>query len=211
MTAPVRSITVTTYTSLVSMTRAEARAYLAQFLAEMPTCFERLKQQCADTGGPQESELDFTPESLEGLWDWAAPRFRWRETYTPPASPGELRRQFDPDDLEPPEELPSWFHHPSGHGLAEFSAETLWLIDSVGRYLGQTVVDSVPNTRWTLGASRPKGNMLANQPVLGGLSYEVSPLITCVVLTSQTLTEWEQTTPLFEAYEQYVTLAQHDA
>jgi hypothetical protein len=170
------------------MTKPQARAYLEQFLGEMPACLDRLRRRCAATGGPVESDLDFTADSLDRVWSWAAPRFQWREGYTPPASRGDLQPQFNPDDLEPPEDLPSWFYHPSGIGLARFSAATLLLIDRLGRYLGQAVINSVPGTGWTTGATRPKGNMFANHPVLAGIAYEVSPMSACASLAAQP--EW---------------------
>lgn len=190
MTSSVGSISVTTYTSFVSMTKAEARAYLAQFLDEMPRCLDRLMRQCAETGGPVESDLDYTAKSLDALWSWAAPRFQWRDSYTPPASRGELQPQFNADDLEPPEDLPSWVYHPSGHGFDRFSAETLWLIDGLARYLGETVITCIPGTRWASGATRPKGNMVANQPIVAGLTGEESPIFACTGLASRRLTPW---------------------
>lgn len=186
----VRSVGVTTYTAFVTMTKPEARDYLERFLKEMPACIERLTAVAASTGGPGRSELDYTPESLDVLYAWAAPRFAWRASYQPPAFRGDLRAQFNPEDLEAPEDLPSWFHHPSGVGLAEFSAETLWLIDGLARYLGETVINCVPGTRWASGATRPKGNMVANQPILAGLSDEESPIFACTGLASRMLTPW---------------------
>jgi hypothetical protein len=207
MSTEVCSPTVTPYTSFVTMTKPEARAYLDRFLGEMPASLERLVRLSAATGGPSQGELNYTPKSLEPLWSWATPRFAWREGFIPPAFRGDFQPQYMPENLEPPQDLPSWFYHPSGHGFAQFSADTLWLIDGIARYLGQTAVESIPRTRWFIGANRPKGNMVANQPVLDGLAYEVSPIHTCTVLTARALTEWEVTPSLGETYDQFLSLA----
>jgi hypothetical protein len=190
VTTQLESGSVTAYTSFVTMTKPEARAYLERFLSDMPSCIDRLAAQSASTGGPDQSQLDCTAESLDALYSWAAPRFAWRAGYQPPAFRGDFRPQFTPDDLEEPEDLPSWFHHPSGVGLADFSTETLWLIDGLARYLGETVINCIPGTRWASGATRPKGNMVANHPILTGLSDEESPIFACTGLASRMLTPW---------------------
>lgn len=195
---------MTGYTSFVSMTKPEASAFLERFLAEMPARMEWLTRLCQDTGGTRESELDYSAASLNAVWAWAAPRLAWRRGYEAPTSRGDLRPQFNPDDLEDPDDLPCWFHHPSGQGLARFSADTLWLIDALGRYLGESVIKSVPGARWASGATRPKGNMLANQPVLAGLLDEDSPILACTSMASRTLTPWLDTPPpLGELLEQW--------
>lgn len=195
---------MTGYTSFVTMTKPEARAFLERFLAEMPARMEWLTGLCQDSGGPSKSELDYSAASLNALWAWAQPRFAWRSGYRAPTSRGEIEPRFNPDDLEGPGDLPSWFHHPSGLGLATFSSDTLWLIDALGRYLGESVVRSIPEARWASGATRPKGNMLANQPVVAGLLDEDSPIFACVGMASRVLTPWLDTPPLLgEILEQW--------
>ena len=198
MSRGVGSPAVAGYTSFVTMSRAEARQFLDRFLADMPAGLDRLAGLSATTGGPTAAELDGSPESLDALWSWAAPRFGWRDGYEPPGR-GQLPPSFHPHDLEDPGGLPSWFHHPSGVGLETFATDTLWLIDGLGRYLGQAVIEHVPGARWALGATRPKGNMLANQPVLAGLGYEVSPLLTCTVKAAELLTPWQAEPPTLRA------------
>lgn len=56
------------------MTRAEARAYLERFTAEMQPALQRLADHAATTGGPKADELDLLPASLDLLWEWAVPR-----------------------------------------------------------------------------------------------------------------------------------------
>ena len=91
------------------------------------------------------------------------------------------------DQLEPADQLPSWFHHPSAASYARFSAGTLWLIDGLGRYLGETVLATVPGTSWAAGHSRTKGYMFHNQPVISGLAEEESPFHTLGILVGRAL------------------------
>lgn len=110
----------------------------------------------------------------------------WRAGYAPP-SPGQPGPRISVDQLQPPAELPTWFHHPSGVGYARFSAETLWLIDGAGRYLGETVVRT-GHGKWATGRSRAKGYIFQNQPVitLPG-APPVSPFQTAAILASRAL------------------------
>jgi hypothetical protein len=91
------------------------------------------------------------------------------------------------DQLEPEDRLPSWFHHPSAASYARLSAGTLWLVDGLGRYLGETVILTVPGTSWAAGHSRTKGYMFQNQPVVRGLAEEESPFHTLAILVSRRL------------------------
>ncbi len=168
----------------VSMSKAEASAYLEQFLREMPSALERLRTHCSATGGP---DLDGSVPSLDELWAWARPQFQWREGYVPPAL-GQPGAQISADELEPTDALPSWFHHPSAAGYARYSAETLWLVDGLARYLGEVVVADVPGAGWRVGNARRKGYLFQNQPVVGGLGGdEQSPLHTCGILVGRAL------------------------
>lgn len=195
---------MTEYTSFATMSKAEARAFLDEFLSDMPARMEWLTRLCEVTGGPKEAELDHSASSLNTLWAWAAPRFAWRPGYLPPRSPEELEPQFNPDDLEDPGDLPAWFHHPSGLGLARLSADTLWLIDALARYLGESAVRSISDTRWASGATRPKGNMLANQPILAGFLDEESPILVCLGMAFRVLAPgMDALAPLGEILEQW--------
>jgi hypothetical protein len=156
------------------MSRAEAKEYLARLLDEMDAGLRGVMDEAAASGGPTAEEWDRTPASLAPVWEWAVPRLSWRAGYEPPAL-GMPGPRIAADQLEPADQLPSWFHHPSAASYAEFSAGTLWLIDGLGRYLGETVLATVPGTSWAAGHSRTKGYMFQNQPVISGLAEEESP------------------------------------
>ena len=168
------------------MTKAQAQAYFERFTAEMQPSLQRLSQQAGTSAGPASAELDLTPGSLDLLWEWAAPRLSWREGYAPP-DVGRPGPRIAAEQLEPADQLPSWFHHPSAAGYARFSAVTLWLIDGLGRYLGATVVHTLPGTSWAVGHSRVSGYVYQNQPVIRGLIDEENPVYSCAVVVEKAL------------------------
>lgn len=186
----------------VSMSKLEAEEYFQRFMAEMPACERRLADTPSATGGPSPQSLDHAPESLGRLWERAATRLAWREGYEPPAL-GFPGPRIDTEDLEPADRLPSWFHHPSGVGYARFSPETLWLIDGLGRYAGNTLVETVPGTRWKAGHARTKGYMFQNQPVVAGLGEEIMPIQVCAVLATKALTGGQRS--LREAFDNWLS------
>ena len=189
------------YTDFVTMTKAEANSYLDVFLSEMAPSLNRF----ARSVGP---ELTYSPGSLEQVWRVLVPAIAWRAGYVPPAL-GEPGPRVPEADLEPPQDLPSWFHHPSGAGYARFSAETLWLIDGAARYLGETAIRNIGG-RWASGNARIKNYMYQNQPVLTDLATDpLSPIQTCAVLAARALRQSAEPGPqtLAEAYDGWRTLA----
>ena len=185
------------YTTFVSMTRSEARAYLELFIGEMEPSMARLASSV-------DCELTFSPDSLQHIWNALTPQLSWRSGYTPPEL-GQPGPRFDPEQLEAPGELPSWFHHPSGAGYARFSAGTLWLIDGAARYLGETIIRNAGG-RWSPGDAASKGYMYQNQPVLDGLgSDSLSPLQACAVLSARALRQRSEPGPqaLLDLYGQW--------
>lgn len=186
---------MSTYTDFLAMTKAEASIYLDRFLGEMGPCLDRL----AATVG---CELNPRKGSLSLLWSRVVPALAWRAGYTPP-SIGHPGPPIDAEAIEPPEILPSWFHHPSGAGYARFSMETLWLIDGAARYLGEMVVSNLGG-RWVSGEGDVDGYLFQNQPVVAGVTPEpVSPMQTCAVLVSRALKQGTEPGPqtLVDVYE----------
>ncbi|KQO36515.1 hypothetical protein [Aeromicrobium sp. Leaf245] len=187
------------YTNFVSMTKPEAADYLVEFLDDMEPALERFASSV-------EVLLTFEPASLREAWASTVTRLSWRVGYAPP-SRGQPGPRIGTDEIEPAQELPSWFHHPSGAGYARFSSESLWLIDGAARYLGETVIRSTAG-HWAPGNERMKGYMFQNQPVIVGVTADpVSPMQTCAVLASK---ELGSTTPagprtLTDVYERWVS------
>lgn len=169
-----------------SMTTADARGYLERFTAEMQPALQRLADHATATGGPSADELDLSPASLDPLWEWAVHRLAWRSGYVAP-EPGRPGPRIAAAEIEPADQLPSWFHHPSAAGYARFSAATLWLVDGLGRYLGATVVRTLPGTNWAVGDSRVAGYVYQNHPVVRGLIDEEDPIYSCAVAVEKSL------------------------
>lgn len=170
---------MTTYTNFTAMDTTDADEYLHRFLDEQADALQRYS---ASVSIP----LEYTPDSLDAVWDATLPHLDWRHGYVPPAL-GQPGPAINSDQLEPAEALPSWFHHPSGAGYARFSASTLWLIDGAGRYFGEFLVRTM-SAKWASGRSQVKNYLYRNQPVVTGVGLvPISPFQTCAVLSSRAL------------------------
>lgn len=185
------------FTGFVSMTESEARAYLDRFLAEMGPSLTQFATSV-------DSELMYSADTLTQVWNAVMPKLEWRQGYLPPQL-GQPGPQILVEQLESPLDLPSWFHHPSGAGYTRFSAETLWLIDGAGRYLGETLIRNCGGT-WDSGEARAEGYIFQNQPVITGITPEaVSPIHTCAVLAARALRASPEPGPqsLADVYENW--------
>jgi hypothetical protein len=170
----------------VRLSRGEAKAFLLRFVSETPERLEQLRELVTVAGGPEADALDLTPASLDPLWRWAAPQLSWRDGYVPPP-PGEPGTRVALDGIEPEDLLPSWFD-PHVPGWARWSATSLWLIDGIARYLGETLVAQVPRARWAVGHSRTRGYMYQNHPVVTGLPLdEAQPMASVAIIASRVL------------------------
>ena len=170
----------------VDMSRAQARTFLDGFRGELTPRLAALRSEAAASGGPSPRELDLTPASLGPLWAWAAPRLSWREGYEPPP-PGQPGGRVALTDLEPPEQLPSWFD-PIVPGWARWAPASLWLIDGLARYLGETLVVHVPGARWAAGHARARGYVYENHPVVTGLAVDDSePMGSVAIIAARVL------------------------
>jgi len=160
-------------TGFSSMTTAQAGAYLQQFLAEGPESLARLDGLVRDIGGAPVS-VDLSPASLDRAWAGALPVLAWAPGYVPPPigapAPAPERTALGPESM-----LPSWFSHEQHPSYAQYSADTLWVIDGLARQLAEVVLDQVPGTAWAVGHSRRKGYLHEGSPVITGLGAELNP------------------------------------
>ena len=170
----------------VELSRPEAKAFLDRFQRQTPQQLERLRQLATITGEPQPEQLDLTASSLSPLWTWATPRLSWRSGYAPP-TPGEPGGRLPLDVLELEDQLPSWFD-PVMPGWARWSVDSLWLMDGLARYLGETLVTQVPGAKWVAAHSRTRGYMYQNHPVVTGLPTDDSePMASVSIIASRVL------------------------
>lgn len=160
-------------TAFSSMTKAQAGAYLQQFLAEAPMSLQRLDDWVSAAGGTPVSG-DHSPASLDRAWAGTRPVFAWAPGYVP-APLGAPAPPPDRIALGPETMLPSWFAHEQHPSYAQYSAETLWVIDGLARQLAAVVLDQVPGTAWAVGHSRRKGYLHEGSPVITGLGAELNP------------------------------------
>lgn len=169
----------------VELSRSEAKSFLDRFQDETPERLAALRDLTSSTGGPHADQLDLTPASLEPLWSWAAPRLSWREGFTPPPL-GEPGGRVSPEELEPEDQLPGWFD-PIVPGWARWSAGSLWLVDGLARYLGETLVTQV-GARWAAGHARTRGYVYQNHPVVTGLRTDaVQPMASVAIIAGRVL------------------------
>jgi len=93
------------YTSFISMTTPEAKAYLDQFLAEMGQSLTRFAASI-------DSELTYSADSLEEVWDAVRAKVKWRLGYQPPrvGQPGPriLTGQLEPRSADAHSEARVW-------------------------------------------------------------------------------------------------------
>src|SRR5579864_1436289 len=63
----------------LKLTKEQAQAFFDEYLRARNERLEILNRRFYDTGGGNEDDLDFTPDSLEPLWHWARTHIAQRE------------------------------------------------------------------------------------------------------------------------------------
>lgn len=169
-----------------ALPRKEARAYLQTFVEEMPGSQQRLAQMLSLAGAEASLATDLNPAGLDVIWEAVRRQvpLRWQEGYLPP--PDTATPAPHPPTLEALgdlTELPSWFLHDRTH-FTVFSPGTIWVIDVLGRHLGEVLRSSWPTLDWMLGPARPASNIDKNKPVVGKGSTWVNPLAGVSALVS---------------------------
>lgn len=169
-----------------ALPRQEARAYLQAFVEEMPRSQQRLAQMLTFAGADTSLATDLDPARLDLTWEAVRQHvpLRWQDGYLPPPDtatpaphPPTLQALGDLD------ELPSWFLHDRTH-FTVFSPGTLWVIDVLGRQLGEVLRSRWSDLGWMLGPARPANNIDKNKPVVGKGSTWVNPLAGVSALVS---------------------------
>lgn len=145
------------------MTRDQASAYLEQFLEEMPASRERLAQTLERHGADPALAEDLTPASLNPMWDALSPLLAWQDGYVPP-SPAEPPPPLRLEALGDLDALPSWLW--SNSASIRLSPESMWLMDGMGRHLGNVLVAVTPGMRWSVGRHRIRAYVYQNHPVV---------------------------------------------
>ena len=165
------------------MTAAQARAYFEQFMGEMDASRERLAHTLREQGADPGLASDLTPQSLDPIWQALSPLLAWQDGWEP--SPSGLPRPTL-EALGNLDALPSWLD-PIG-GPIEFSPSTIWMIDGVGRHLGNVMVASVPGSQWSVGRHRIRAYVHQNKPVITAPeTADMNPFERVSIIASKTL------------------------
>lgn len=165
------------------MTTAEARAYFRQFMSEMDASRERLADTLREQGADPGLANDLTPQSLDPIWRALSPLLAWQEGWKP--SPTRRPRPTL-EALGDLDALPSWV--PTVGGPIRFSPSTIWIIDGVGRHLGNVMVASVRGNQWDVGYNRIRAYVHQNRPVITAPdAADMNPLGAVSVIASKTL------------------------
>jgi hypothetical protein len=122
-----------------SLTKREAEALLATYLAGLPERASAFIEEVRRLGGPAD-QLDYTRESLVPLWGWFIASQRLPDT---PVDE-EVMRASDP---------PWWFdfHVPLGMELGPGLA---MLVTLLAAYVATIAVRERPSARWVVGSKR---------------------------------------------------------
>lgn len=167
------------------MSGAQARVYFEQFMSEMDASRDRLASMLREQGADPGLADDLTPASLDRIWEALSPLLAWQDGW----EPDEMQPGIQPtiEALGDLSALPSWLDPISGP--IWLSPTSLWIVDGVGRHLGNVMVANVPGMRWSLGPTRVRTSY-RNQPVVtdqGGEHH--NPLEGAAVIASRNLKE----------------------
>jgi hypothetical protein len=137
-----------------NMTGEQAQAFLHQYLQLREERLAALNRRYWQTGGGNESDLDFiSPDTLVPLWDWATKQLR--------------RREFTPAELEHARSLPDSVRQSYKPPLSE---DSLMLINDIAYYFAELLTRNLEGVHWEICKTKEKRYIDRNQPVLGGFS-----------------------------------------
>lgn len=160
------------------LSREDAKGYLTRFVAELPASSERLAGMLASAGANSGLAHQTRPEALDMVWEVAISHWpmRWQDDYVHPQTTADPTiHKGTLGALGPRHLLPSWFIGDRIHAL-RFHQDTLWVIDVLARFLGQTLIEWKPSLAWAPGPARPANNIDRGYPVVAGSRTWVNPL-----------------------------------
>jgi hypothetical protein len=183
----------------LNMTDDQAQAFFDQYLRLRDERLAALNRRYWQTGGGNESDLDFSPDSLVPLWAWAAKQLR--------------RREFTPAELEHVRGLPASIRQDYKPPLSE---DSLILINDIAYYFADVLIRTLEGVHWKVCKTKVKRYVDRNQPVLGGFSapgFElgINPRGTVKVLALKTLDGEAGEDALLQAYEHCFNLVEEQS
>lgn len=135
----------------LNMSGEQAQAFFDQYLQLRDERLAALNRRYWQTGGGNESDLDFSPDSLVPLWAWAAKHLR--------------RREFTPSELEHARSLPASARQYYKPPLSE---DSFILINDIAYYFAEILIRDLEGVHWKVCKTKLKRYVDKNQPVLGG-------------------------------------------
>lgn len=173
------------------MSKEQAEAFFNNYLDSKESRLRFLNRSYWSTGGGNESDLDFSPESLLPLWAWARRRLTLQ---------GYSRTEFEGLKTQQG-------HIRDGELISELSKDTLILVDDLGYYLGDSVVHCIDGVEWGIFETRIKGHVSKNQPILTGLRIPCNPRESVRLIATRDLRRDGSDRALFELFETMMSLA----
>jgi hypothetical protein len=181
-----------------NMSGEQPQAFFDQYLKRRNERLAALNRRYWQTGDGNESDLDYSPESLEPLWAWAAKQLN--------------RREFTAAELEHASNLPAPMRQDYKPPLSENS---LILIDDLAYYFAEVLCRNLEGVRWKVCSTKQKRYVDQNQPVLGGFSapgftFGINPREWVKRLARKTLDGQVGIDALLQSYEKVAgLLAEH--
>lgn len=171
-------------------------------MSEMDASRERLADTLRAQGADAGLANDLTPQSLDPIWRALSPLLAWQDGWEP--TPTGLPRPTL-EALGDLDALPSWV--PTVGGPIRFSPSTIWIIDGVGRHLGNVMVASVPGSQWKIGHQRIRAYVNQNKPVITAPERaDMNPVGVVSVIASRQL-EGESQSSDGSPWDLYVAIA----
>lgn len=144
------------------MSKKEANIHFDWYMSQIPYRLEQLKSYFEYSDGGDKSELDLSPESLKGLWQWFMPQVK-----LVPRSQQEIEEHLN--------QFPVWVRSEilkDDSYKYELSMETLTVAMDIAIYFAEVCVREFPGIKWAL-ITRTKRHIDFHQPVLVGFVNNV--------------------------------------
>lgn len=173
------------FKSFESLSKKEAMDYFRWFLGEIPNRIRILSEYFEETSGLPKELLDYTPESLNVIWNWFSPKIK-----IVPRTKEEIEEE---KALVPP-----------GSDIKTYkpSNETLAIAFDIGIYFAETFVRNNKNIEWAV-VTKPKSLFEVNRPVLKGFKYNqlLEPRHILYILTLKEIDGKNGENPLYNLYK----------
>lgn len=141
------------------MTKKEAENHFNWYLSEIPNRIALLRETFSKTGEGKIEDLDFTPKSLQKIWEWFLPNI-------------EIISKSDDEINEEINEIPVQLKDIISIDRRKFSTGTLSIGMDIAIYFAEIFIKNYDNLTWGL-ITKPKSLVYVNRPVVVGFSSGV--------------------------------------